>query len=731
MSTLQFGGLISGLKTSDIIDALMAVQKQPLARLQAKEADLTTQKTAYGQLRMSIDSLISTVKAFTTSNAGASRFASSANNSLFTASASAGVAVGQYQVHVDRLATTTIAKSTAAIGSAITVAVDPSKTLDGLMLGAPVTTGTTTVTVDGVATQVSIGPTGTTTLQSVMNSIAGAIEQSLNTGGDNATVTASIVDNKLQLAVTGGTGAAHTISFGDVADTSNAAAALGLDTQGVTGVANATITGTSYLDARLSSLNTPGSISGGQISAIVDGVIVRYAVGDPDKTSLGQVLDGFESAIQAQLRAGGPNKAADATATVTASVTVNRAQIGIAGAGTTHTISFGAASDTSNALAVLGLANESATNAMNPTVTASVNLGVVRTTSALDSAGLTGLASTQTGVLTINGVQIGYDTTADSLTTVISRINSSAAGVVASIDRTNDQIVLTRKDTGALAIDIQDTGTLAAALNLAPGTTNAQIIGRTAQVTVDGRTVVSTSNSVTNAIDGVTINLLDDSPTADTTTLTVGVDKQSITSAVNKFISAFNSLGDTLNDLTKSTPGTSGGNAGSSGPLAADPTALTMLLGLRDLVMSAIGSSDLDSLGGIGVNSGAVGAAVGSTDKLQLDGSKLAAALDRDASKVASLLDGATGPMGMLLDRLKTYDNPDDTTAHTYINSHTDGIDDEVRTLKSQETDMQTRIDTYQAALEAKYAALEATLAQLQTQSSAVSSQIAGFNKSA
>jgi flagellar hook-associated protein 2 len=75
----------------------------------------------------------------------------------------------------------------------------------------------------------------------------------------------------------------------------------------------------------------------------------------------------------------------------------------------------------------------------------------------LDTRRLTGLTSTKTGVLTINGVDIAYDTTGDSMSTLISRINNSAAGVIASIDRTNDQLVLARKDTGAVAMDIEDT----------------------------------------------------------------------------------------------------------------------------------------------------------------------------------------------------------------------------------------------------------------------------------
>ena len=51
----------------------------------------------------------------------------------------------------------------------------------------------------------------------------------------------------------------------------------------MTDAQNATITGAAYLDPTLQSLNLPGSVNAGQISAVVDGVIVHYTVGDPPR----------------------------------------------------------------------------------------------------------------------------------------------------------------------------------------------------------------------------------------------------------------------------------------------------------------------------------------------------------------------------------------------------------------------------------------------------------------
>lgn len=724
MSTIQFGGVISGLNTQGIIDALVAAKKQPLTDMQTKETNLTSQKAAYTELGTALDDLVTKVKYFTVTAAGARRVATSADTSIFTATAVTSTPVATYSVSIDRVATATQAVSMTSMGAAVTGAVDTSLKLSKANLATPITAGNMALTVDGTTVQFTVGDPATTTLQSLMDGIAGAVQTQLQGKDPGSTVAASIVNGQLQLSVSGST--THDIAFGNVADTSNAATALGLKGQDVSGVLNPTITGTAYLDPALSSLNLPGSVTAGQITAVVDGVLVHYTVGDPTKTTLTQTLAGFSSAIQSQLRAGnvssGGSVGADSGATVSATAVGNRLQLSISGAGVDHSLSFGGAGDASNALGILGIANSTASG-RNPTVAGTTNLGVARMSAALDSAGLTGLLSTKTGALLINGVEIDYDTTGDSLSDIITRINSSNAGVIASVDRTNDQLILTRKDTGALAIDINDkSGNLGAMLNLAPGTTRAQTIGLTAQVTVDGRTVTSASNAVTNAIDGVTINAITKSPAGVPQALTVGVDQSGVTDALNQFITSFNALGDLLDKDTAQTPGQSGGTAGSAGPLASDPTAASLFLSLRETLFQPVGSSTINSLGAIGLSTGTVGSAVGTTDRLQLDTTQLASALSADPNQVSLLLDSATGPLGALVTKLNTMEDP--SNQNSYVQAHEAGLTTEISDLQRQELDQQEMIDNYQAMIEAQYASMESTLALLQSQSAQINATL-------
>jgi flagellar hook-associated protein 2 len=722
MSTIQFGGVVSGLNTQSIIDAMVAAEKQPLTTLQSKEADLTAQKTAYGRIGSAIDSVVSAIKSFTVTNAGSSRLATSTDSSVLTASAGTSASVASYQVSVQHLATASRALSTGSIGAAVTGTVDTSKTLASAALATPVTAaGNMTVTVDGQDISVAVDP-ATSTLQSVMDSLTGAIQSQLNTT-DSGTVSASIVNGQLQLSI-GGYTDAHTISFAD--GTNNAATALGLTGQSIAGATDATVTGTAYLDPTLSSLNLPGSVTAGQVSAIVDGVIVHYTVGDPTKTTLDQLMAGFGQAIQNQLRAGpaGGSPAPDPAATAAFSVVGNKLQLSVSATGS-HSLSFSSSGDASNALGMLGIANSSATNASNPTITGSSNLGVARMVSTLDTAGITGLASTTTGVLTINGVAVAYDTTKDSLSDVITRINKAGAGVIASVDRATDKIQLTAQATGATAIDIADTsGTLAAAVKLAPGTTNAQTVGVNAQLTVDGRSIVSASNTVTNAIDSVALNLVGQSDLGATETIAVGVDTSAVQNAMSNFVAAFNTLGDTLDSLTTNTPGTVGGTAGNTGTLASDPTAQTMFLNLRNTVMQAIGSGNTNSLVALGISTGAVGAAVGTTNRLQLNPSTMATALTNDPNAASSLLDSATGPMGMLLAQLKGFEDPSNNQA--YIQSSTANLSDQIKQTQSAESTQQEMVDNYTAMIEAQFSAMEATLATLQAQSAQITAELGG-----
>lgn len=470
-----------------------------------------------------------------------------------------------------------------------------------------------------------------------------------------------------------------------------------------TPVSDTTATGT------MSSLPLPGAVTAGSVGVVVDGRIVSAAIGDPSTTSLQAAADAIASAVQAQIRATDPG------ASVTGSVVDNRLQLAVTGASAGHEILFGVGGDTSNALSLFGLAGRSVSDfgGATGTVTGAARLGVVQAAAVLDASGLAGLAPTSTGVLTINGAAIAYDTATDSLNSVLARINASQAGVVASIDRLGDTVVLTRKATGAAAISIADTsGSLGAALRLAPGTTDAQAIGQSAQVTVDGRVAISDSNTVTNAIDGVSLSLLDESASA--ATLTIGVGSAAIQSALGDLVASYNALADTLDQLTTHAKGAP------TAPLEGDAVVAGLALSLRSMMMAPAGglTGPLSSLADVGVSSGAIGSQAGTTRRLQLDAARLASALASDPARAGHLLGADGGILGPIEDRLKAIIGP-----NGLIDAGRTAADSDLRANAAAQAATQTRLDQRQRMLNAKFASLEATLSLLQGQSAQVGAQ--------
>jgi flagellar hook-associated protein 2 len=146
----------------------------------------------------------------------------------------------------------------------------------------------------------------------------------------------------------------------------------------------------------------------------------------------------------------------------------------------------------------------------------------------------------------------------DTLTTLASYINTQSSannwGVTASVvsDTTGSRLSLQSQNTGtAGALTISSNTNTSLTFATPAGGTNASL-------TVDGVPFSSTTNTVKGAIQGVTFSLVSQSP-GNPVQLSVGPDQNQITTAVNNFISAYNTVVTTNNqqyavDPTGTTP---------------------------------------------------------------------------------------------------------------------------------------------------------------------------------
>jgi flagellar hook-associated protein 2 len=300
----------------------------------------------------------------------------------------------------------------------------------------------------------------------------------------------------------------------------------------------------------------------------------------------------------------------------------NRLQLASGG-----TINVGSAGDTSNFLAatrVLGVPQAGGT------ITGQGAIGGARDSAPLASANLA-TAVSGTGSFTINNVAFTYDAAVDSVRDVIGRINSSTAGVTATWDASGDRLVVSNTTTGNLAINFADvSGTFLSAFKLT-GAGDPTTLGQAAKYSLDGGATwrYSTSNTVTDAVPGVALTLQTTSTTD--TTVTVMANPETAVGAVKGFVDAINNALDIIDQKTAVK-----NLAGAREPLAGDMTIRGIANSLRSLVGGkAIGvSGAYTSLVDLGVSTGPVGSAVGSTNRLVLDDAKLRAAMAANPNAV-------------------------------------------------------------------------------------------------
>lgn len=198
---------------------------------------------------------------------------------------------------------------------------------------------------------------------------------------------------------------------------------------------------------------------------------------------------------------------------------------------------------------------------------------------------------------TINDIPITQGSN-DTINTLADYINSQSAannwGVTASVvsDASGSRLALFSQSTGA-------SGALAIANN--SNTTlnfDTPVGGANAALTIDGVPFSSSSNTVTGAIQGVTLSLVSQSPD-NPVELTVGPDVGQITNAVNNFISAYNNVVSTINtqyvvDPTGATP---------APPLEADISLRSLQSSiLTDAAYAIGGNSGLVNLASLGIN---------------------------------------------------------------------------------------------------------------------------------
>ncbi|MEZ5966913.1 MAG: flagellar filament capping protein FliD [Planctomycetota bacterium] len=317
---------------------------------------------------------------------------------------------------------------------------------------------------------------------------------------------------------------------------------------------------------------------------------------------------------------------------------------------------------------------------------------------------------TQTRIVTLDG------STTD-LEGVAAKINEAGLEVQAQVLDTGGtgsdryKLVVSSTKTGdtnrfTLTADWGTVSDLVAEVN-----DNANIVtpGSNAQFKVNGVAVTRPTNSFSDVITGLNVDLKGVHPTGEKTRITVTTDASTTAEKIKGFVDAYNAVVDFVadqNELDKDGKATN--------PLFGDSTLRSARSSLRSIMGGSVatGNDAYALLSQVGITSDRDG-------KLTLDQAKLEEAINTDEDAVAALFSDATnGIAARVYDQIDVYTG----AAEGLIKARNEGFDRLVKDLDRRIDSAETRLEAYEKQLVQRFAAMETLVGRLQSQGGALGS---------
>ncbi|KIO62761.1 hypothetical protein B4065_3098 [Caldibacillus thermoamylovorans] len=322
----------------------------------------------------------------------------------------------------------------------------------------------------------------------------------------------------------------------------------------------------------------------------------------------------------------------------------------------------------------------------------------------------------------------------ESLNSVMSKVNNSKLGVTMFYDSYSDKVTMTRKETGVYnengqEIEFTDGDFLTQVLGFQNGDSGNYIKAENATFTVNGLETSRQSN--TFSINGVTFTL---KKTTDTpVTINVNNDNDALFENIKNFVDKYNELvekiekklsepkykdylpltDDEKEELSE-TQQEKWENMAKSGILRNDSILSGLITQMRTAIYSAVNQDDLDSamksLSAIGITT----TADFTTAKLEINESKLKAAIEKDPNSIELLFngtgatDGQKGVIQRLYDKVNaTMDQLKERAGNSYsvnnqftIGRQLDDLDDRIERFEDRLADLETRYYSQFTAME-------------------------------
>lgn len=324
-------------------------------------------------------------------------------------------------------------------------------------------------------------------------------------------------------------------------------------------------------------------------------------------------------------------------------------------------------------------------------------------------------ATVGTGTLQLtlggNSFSVTLDSSNDTVAGIAGAINTASGnpGIQASVVTGTDgaHLVLTSTLTGTtniIQVAETDSGGGLSALtysSASPGNYTQATAPQDAQLSIAGVSYTSASNTVTDALSGVTLDLL--GTTSAPATLMVSTDTTSVQTNIQAFVKAYNTLQGALTSL-----GSYDSTTNTAGPMMGD----ALLSGIQNQIRSALyaivntGSTTYSSLASIGITTNSDGT-------LSVNSATLSTALSSDFSAVSQLFSGSSGVAAALNTGLTA-----DLAAGGSIASRSQTLVQQENALTQKNNELQQQMTQLSASLTQQYASLNTLLSSLQTTSS-------------
>lgn len=337
-----------------------------------------------------------------------------------------------------------------------------------------------------------------------------------------------------------------------------------------------------------------------------------------------------------------------------------------------------------------------------------------------------------------NSFSVTIDSTNNTLAGIRDAINASSTNtsVRANIltDTSGARLVLTSKETGAsntISIAVTDndgnnTDAYNALSNTTPGLSQLSFTSggnnltqvqaaQNAQVKLDNVDLSFSSNTVVDAIPGVTLKLTKENA-GTPATVTIARDSTGIKKVADDFVKAYNDLHSTIVKNTAANPSTtlstSTDAASTASALTGDSTVRSIDRQMRDALRTVPSgvTGALTQLADAGIS-------IDSSGVMSVDATKFQKAVDTNFSGLQSMMDGYGKAVNTLVTTL--------TDTNGVISARTTGLKDSIKLLDNQKEMLNNRLTSIEKRYRARFSSLDTMISGMQTTSTFLTQQIA------